>query len=202
VERIVLSALRELDAAVARLLSLAGPEAGIVLTSDHGMAPIDTIVYPNVLLHRRGWLALAPTGEIDPARTACLFHPAENGLLALNVGVMSARGLHIDELLSTLNADIAEVTGHKSKVLEFRCGSPLPHWCTDFYLMPGQGCQAKADVGSVSSARTRKTGDHCVHSDAIELQGVVVDLQGGLLPAGGMPLETHEVAPLLYSRTM
>ena len=51
---------RELDAMLAELVALAGPEATVVLASDHGFGPTRDVFHVNSWLEREGYLTWAP----------------------------------------------------------------------------------------------------------------------------------------------
>jgi len=48
---------RELDGIIARIVALAGPQANVVLASDHGFGPTSDIFYVNTWLEQEGFLA-------------------------------------------------------------------------------------------------------------------------------------------------
>ncbi len=55
----------ELDAALERIVTLAGDDTRVFLVSDHGFGPTWEIFYPNVLLHQHGFLEWGPGAEAD-----------------------------------------------------------------------------------------------------------------------------------------
>jgi len=58
-----LSFYRALDATLARLCTLAGPETTVILTSDHGFGPTTEIVFLNEWLAQHGYLEWTPDGN-------------------------------------------------------------------------------------------------------------------------------------------
>jgi len=58
---------RKVDRAVGELLAEVGPEALVVLLSDHGFHSVRTKFYMNRWLRERGWLAVRPEGPAEPA---------------------------------------------------------------------------------------------------------------------------------------
>ena len=54
----LLAAYQAIDQAIAALLDAAGPDATILLLSDHGFTPVARAFYPNVWLRDHGWLTL------------------------------------------------------------------------------------------------------------------------------------------------
>ncbi|MEK7470340.1 MAG: alkaline phosphatase family protein [Planctomycetota bacterium] len=61
------------DSLLGDLASALGPEGAIAVVSDHGMAPVDRVFYPNLALERAGLLARSPTGGISLAATQVIF---------------------------------------------------------------------------------------------------------------------------------
>jgi predicted AlkP superfamily phosphohydrolase/phosphomutase len=60
----LLDAYQAIDAAIADLLDAAGPDATVILLSDHGFTPVVRAFYINAWLRDNGWLALK-----EPPRT-------------------------------------------------------------------------------------------------------------------------------------
>jgi len=56
---------RGIDGFLAEIVSLAGPEARIFLTSDHGFGPSRVVFRLNTWLHSQGYLAWREVGELD-----------------------------------------------------------------------------------------------------------------------------------------
>ncbi|NUN48935.1 MAG: alkaline phosphatase family protein [Candidatus Brocadiae bacterium] len=69
------------DALVGRLVAAAGPEMGIAVVSDHGMAVTDRVMYPNLALERAGLLARDGKGRVDLSRTQVMFSRAGDALV-------------------------------------------------------------------------------------------------------------------------
>ena len=65
VHALCLEYFRQLDAQIAEIVSLAGPEARILIASDHGFGPTTEVVHINVWLHDRGYLAWAGGAATD-----------------------------------------------------------------------------------------------------------------------------------------
>jgi predicted AlkP superfamily phosphohydrolase/phosphomutase len=57
---------RSVDAIVAELVALAGPEATVVLASDHGFGPTQDVFHVNSWLERQGYLVWAEEGTSRP----------------------------------------------------------------------------------------------------------------------------------------
>ena len=58
------------DRSLARIVETLSPGDAIFVTSDHGMAPLRTTVYPDEILRRAGLLRVTRDGKIDPASPA------------------------------------------------------------------------------------------------------------------------------------
>ena len=61
---------RELDGLIARIVALAGPEASVVLASDHGFGPTSDIFYVNTWLEQEGYLAWSGAPGADTSNAA------------------------------------------------------------------------------------------------------------------------------------
>lgn len=58
---------RQLDRMIEELVDLAGPDASVVIASDHGGGPADSVFYLNTWLERHGYLAWADRGSAEAA---------------------------------------------------------------------------------------------------------------------------------------
>ncbi|WP_019058513.1 alkaline phosphatase family protein [Streptomyces prunicolor] len=56
----------------------------VLLGADHGIAGTAWTVHPNEVLIAAGLAARTPDGDLDPARSSVLYHPADNGSLWVN----------------------------------------------------------------------------------------------------------------------
>ena len=61
---------RELDGLIARIVTLAGPEATVVLASDHGFGPTSDIFYVNTWLEQEGYLTWSNGFGANPSDDA------------------------------------------------------------------------------------------------------------------------------------
>ncbi len=66
------------------ILDRAPPHTVFALTSDHGIAGTNRLVYPNVVLKKAGLLAADSAGAIDLRGTQVFYHPAKSDYLLLN----------------------------------------------------------------------------------------------------------------------
>jgi predicted AlkP superfamily phosphohydrolase/phosphomutase len=65
IRRLCLDYYRELDAALERIVRLAGPTTNVIMTSDHGFGATTEVVYINEWLASRGYLAWTDHAQID-----------------------------------------------------------------------------------------------------------------------------------------
>jgi predicted AlkP superfamily pyrophosphatase or phosphodiesterase len=86
---------RALDA-IERALS---PSDALFVTSDHGMVPLSTTVYPNEILREAGFLRVSAKGGIDPASAAAAMAGSGIAHVFLNTATAPAGGLQAIERL-------------------------------------------------------------------------------------------------------
>jgi Type I phosphodiesterase / nucleotide pyrophosphatase len=72
------------DALLGRVLERAGEEDTVVLGADHGMAGTAWTLHPNQVLVDAGLAATTAEGDLDPRRSAVVYHPVNNGSLWVN----------------------------------------------------------------------------------------------------------------------
>lgn len=72
------------DEILGRVLDKAGPDDTVILSADHGMAGSTHLVHLNDQLARFGLVGRASDGRLDPAQSAVVYHPANNGSLWVN----------------------------------------------------------------------------------------------------------------------
>jgi len=72
------------DEHLAQLINHFGNDCTFIVSSDHGMAGMIATIHVNEMLHQHGLLHFTAKGEIDLARTAIIYHPANNGSLWVN----------------------------------------------------------------------------------------------------------------------
>jgi hypothetical protein len=197
VERIVIEALALIERTI---VATAERSAGrsVVLTSDHGMASVDTILYPNQALRDAGWLALNASGTIDAAESRCFFHPAETGQLCFN---HARTGQSLDAaraaVLSVLDDAFAPFGG-PVRAVETPPGTDADAaYSSTTYLVPGARRVLKSETGRSAGGRSAKTGDHALNDGDPRLDGVVIDVTGGVLAAGVAQVAAADVRALL-----
>lgn len=175
VDELVLTMLERFDVFLSRLQAVARPEDRVIVCSDHGMASLDTIIFPNTVLARRGYLASTPDLKIDVERSICFYHPAETGALWINPAAADRAGVSRRAIVADLCSDLADAPGGAPDILptggEVRDGFDLLG-----HLRPGHCQQAKATITNACWGPSRKTGEHGSHCLDPRLQGIVVDL--------------------------
>jgi Type I phosphodiesterase / nucleotide pyrophosphatase len=199
-DALLLQALKDLDRNLLAIIGASAEGDRVLVSSDHGMKPIDTIIYPNAALRENGWLVATDSGRIDAARSVAFFHPAENGLVCFNKQLLTKRGLPPELILDELVAKLRRATGHASSWFVFEQGEkPYPSLLARHYLASGKGQMAKAAITPYITKGSRKTGDHCVAGEDQSLQGVVIDLSNPRLHRSGNRFEAHEVLDYILS---
>jgi hypothetical protein len=193
IDELVLTLLESLDAFISRLEALAGPEDRVVVCSDHGMASLDTLIFPNTVLAQRGYLAKTPDQKIDAARSICFYHPAETGVLWINPAVARQRGVSAGSIAADLCQDLSDAPGGASEILPVSGAA-----CSGFeilgHLRPGHCQQAKAMITDVRWGPSKKTGEHGSHCEDRRLQGIVIDLCPVRQLLGVSPIQAKDVA--------
>ncbi|MGK7891925.1 MAG: alkaline phosphatase family protein [Leptolyngbyaceae cyanobacterium] len=65
IRNLCLDYYRLADNAIQKIVTLAGPEANVILTTDHGFGPTTDVVYINEWLSRNGYLTWSQKAEVD-----------------------------------------------------------------------------------------------------------------------------------------
>jgi hypothetical protein len=197
VDGLLLEALARIDAVIALASERCG-DGAFVVSSDHGMEPVDTVLFPNQVLLEAGLLALDDRGRIDAARSDCFFHPAETGLLWCNPRLGADRmPLVRRNALAALDAGLAGSAGPIALVeAPATPGAPVQ----PAYLIAGRGRVMKANLGCGAQARSQKTGDHAMNDGDHRLEGVFAEARGQVLADRMERVHAQEVRGLLTAR--
>ena len=193
IDPLVFDLVARIDRFLVRLQKIIGPADSVLVCSDHGMASLDTLIYPNTALERRGYLVRSAAGGIDPARSACFFHPAETGVLWVNEARLAQNGLTRVRIAADLCDDFHGLPGGRPSVLPVG-GRALAGYAVLGHLRPGARQQAKATLTGDLWHRSRKCGEHGSHCDDARLQGVVLDLCRTRCRVDNAPLHARDVA--------
>jgi hypothetical protein len=200
VERLLVEALDAIERALTEATRAAAvrPGTSVLVCSDHGMAPVDTVLYPNQVLRDRGWLTSAPDGGIDGPGSACFFHPAETGLLCFNRDRIGPDlPAFRDQVLDGLDAAFAPLGGRLCATETAPAADAPRSWSTTTYLLAGRGRTLKADLGRGVRGSSQKTCDHSTNDGDPQLDGVVVDIAGGALAPGRLTVQAADLPSLV-----
>jgi len=193
VDGLVLMLLEQIDAFLIRLEGLVKPDDRVVVCSDHGMASLDTIIFPNTVLSQRGYLASTPDMKIDPERSICFYHPAETGVLWINPEIAGRRGVLPRSIVADLCHDLSGAPGGGPELLSV-AGTARDGFEILGHLRPGHCQQAKATITDIPWTPSKKTGEHGSHCDDTRLQGIVIDLCGVRQRSDASPMLAKDVA--------
>lgn len=193
IDELVLTLLERFDAFLVRLEAIARPQDRIIVCSDHGMASLDTIIFPNTALARRGYLARTPDLKIDAERSICFYHPAETGALWINTAAADRLGVCAQSIIAELCHDFADAPGGAPEILSTGGKAALGFEVLG-HLRPGHCQQAKATIPDVLWGPSRKTGEHGSHCLDPRLQGIVIDLSTIRQRQTAAPIMARDVA--------
>jgi hypothetical protein len=196
-ETILLRALADIDAGIAALVAGRGDER-LIVSSDHGMRAVDSVLLPNVVLRELGLLATKSDGSIDAFASAAFFHPAETGVVCFAPARLAQRGLSMDAAMNALVGRLAKASGRACTWFAVDVPEAGPRgFIARHYLSPGNGQTAKAVLADRAVQASRKSADHATASDHPQLVGVVADLSAVRLPRWPASIPTEEVLTLL-----
>jgi hypothetical protein len=197
VEGLLLRMLADVDAAFAAF-SAADRTRRCIVSSDHGMKAVDTVLLPNVLLRDLGLVKLCDDGQIDATASAAFYHPAETGLVCMAPDRLRSRGLSPEQAMSKLAEGLTRSSGRPCDW--FTCEIPgfgPRDFNNNHYLSPGRGQTAKATLADRAVRRSRKSADHSTVSADPQLLGVVIDLSTNRVPDWPASIAAEDVLPLL-----
>lgn len=201
---LLIDLLSDLDVVLGATLAAAGPDDRILITSDHGMMPVDTLVRPNMVLHELNVLHRLSNGNIDTERSLVWLHPAENGLICVNKTLCAAHQKSPEAILADLCSRLSQLTGRQASVLTClaieQSLSPPDDLMARYFISTGRYTQFRADFSGEVVAPTQKTGEHLVACQDPTLDGVVIDPTWGHCFAAGRRMRTTEVAAHLTKR--
>lgn len=138
--------------------------------------------------------------SIGSARRHSIIRP-DNGAVCVSRRRLEQLKLSVAEVARRLLIALKTEFGPGAFTLEpiEREGARHADLQVGFYLNPGPGVQAKANLQDRASVRPSKKGDHAVFARDPRLHGVVIDVHGTFLRPHSS-LETHEVLPALLGR--
>ncbi len=206
-----LEVLSWVDALLAQVTASRASHHRIIINSDHGMLPVMVTIFPNVYFHKQGWLVLDKQARIDPERSLCYYHPAENGLLVFNRQVMVSQGIGPEDVGLALLAHLSEHGFAGAEVLDtasnqvpdqdIKAGDATDfsaRYITRYYLCPPKFARAKASCEGPFLRSSAKLGDHSVYCDDPWLKGIVIDAGQPWLSQGDTPAkDSYQLTDLL-----
>jgi predicted AlkP superfamily phosphohydrolase/phosphomutase len=174
------------DRIVGLLLEAAGPEDFLVVTSDHGMAPIENIFYPNQALRDAGFLAWDEK-EKEPIleQSSAVYSGSNAGYVILNL--KSRGGIIPDEEAEAWTGKIAGVfEPHLGTALE-RIELPAQNreipCLGEIYLVPKYKTTLQEEVEGILLKKEYYAGQHHYWADTESMKAVLY-LKGPGAPAG------------------
>ncbi|NOR61549.1 MAG: hypothetical protein GQ535_03520 [Rhodobacteraceae bacterium] len=191
---LLIDMLADFDQVLRHTRQEAGPNDRVIVCSDHGMMPVDTLARPNQALRQLGLLTTDDEGKIDTLQSQMWLHPTESGLLCLRA---DAAG-NLDGMLERLTAALTSQTGRQAQIaedrgLEMRLAPPKGILARHF-LWAGPRCQIRADFDGPVTEPTLKTGEHVVTGPDPSLRGVVIDLSATPVLLPDTAMETWQVS--------
>lgn len=133
----------------------------IMVTSDHGIYAVKYNFYINEYLEREE-LLVTKNEKIDVNSSKIFFHPAETGALYLGGASVSVKPM-INALLKL------EICGHKViKSVE----KPKSRVMGDYFIVPEDNINIKADFSGKLLEKTNKTGCHTVNTNISSMRAI------------------------------
>ncbi|WP_201260411.1 hypothetical protein [Burkholderia catarinensis] len=196
-------ALGWIDELIDTCLAVSPEPVRCIAHSDHGMAPIHHDLFPNAFFERIGLLAYDSAGRPDLARSAALFHPAENGLVMLHAGRLAAQGFILGTLIEAWRAALPESMRPGWHHFEGPATTPgnlrgIEGWLTRCYWQAPAGTRLRFARATQFVQPSRKGGDHAVWSRDPWLQGILIDAGGDPIGLPDRPsLTLPEIVPFV-----
>jgi hypothetical protein len=201
-------AYRMADEHLARLVARRGPDARVVVSSDHGAAVLRRHYHPNQTLARAGLLRFDERGRVVPAASQVAFHPAANGSVWVNGtdragGIVTddRRGPLLDAAEAALRAARDPATGQPPVAVR-RVPAGERDLFGDLYLSvrTGYECDSRAGPGGEELADAAEGGTHVAPTGESTLRGMLATA-GGDATEGMTLMDVHDlVAGLVEAR--
>jgi hypothetical protein len=196
-ETLLLCALADVDAALAALSAVDG-SGRLVVSSDHGMKTVDTILLPNVALKDLGFLVTHEDGSIDAFASVAFYHPAETGVVCFAPARLQPHGVSMDEVMDRLVDRLTRTSGRLCSWFSCYVPNAGPQgFVATHYLSPGRGQSAKASLADKAVEPSRKSADHATISADRQLVGVLADLSTTRVVGWPESIAAENVLPLL-----
>jgi len=189
------------DALVGYLLEISGPQDLLVVVSDHGMAPIESIFYPNQVLVDAGYAVWDFKDEAPVlAQSRAVYNESNSGYIILNLE--SRGGVVPDSQAGRLTAEIAALfepfLGSALDKIAFPSQDPEIPNLGEIYLFPKFKVTLQEEVEGKLIDREFVGGQHHYWCGCEEMKAVLY-FWGAGVPAGrNLGLRSHlEVAPTI-----
>jgi len=181
---------------------IGGKQAHLIVSSDHGMKPIDRIIHLNAFLKDMGLIKTNANYKIDPINSICIYHVAETGLLCFNNDMVSELKYSIQDIIKLIVEEVhkrCQVMLNIVEMKELQVDSLI--FAVGYYVIPPKGVQLKASLNKGYCVESLKTGDHTIFSDDDTLRGVMFDLNE-TVKLKQSSLETFQIKGLLQNDTL
>jgi predicted AlkP superfamily phosphohydrolase/phosphomutase len=184
------------DQVLAAVLARATPEDSVLLCADHGVAGVTHLVHLNEALIRAGLAARAADGEVDPQRSAVLYHPANNGTLLVNHDGLPEGIVPADDVAAVMTKAMQTLTAISSPAT----GLPVVRGYTDgdgtdvpatagpaVHVILNDDYQPAATAGGQEPVRpTRKSGAHVMNTGDTRLHATFSAVGPGIPPGADL----------------
>jgi predicted AlkP superfamily pyrophosphatase or phosphodiesterase len=199
---------RAVDRELARLLAEVDlSTTRVVVVSDHGMAPVHTVIDPNVLLLGKGYLAVDAKGKILPERSAVIA-VSDGGLSHLYLGpragadpaarekvVAALRALFAGWTVDGVRSLARVLTRHEAAEvgLDHPASGDLVLFAQEGYAFQGRGDLRERHA----AVPTDVYGMHGYLNGNADMHAIYMVLGVGIQPGTRSPLSSTEVAGLV-----
>jgi len=186
------------DKMVGLLLESLGPKDLLVVFSDHGMAPIDAVFYPNQVLADAGLLAWdSSKNEPDLAKSLAVYNGSNAGYVVLNL--KSRGGIVPDQEAERLAAKVAAAfapfLGQALDKIELTTANPAIPGLGELYLIPRFRLTLQEEVEGKILDPDFRGGQHHYWPEVEEMKAVLYFCGAGVPAGARLGVRSHlEVA--------
>jgi hypothetical protein len=189
---------QQADQVLGQVLSRAAAADTVMLTADHGIAGSTRLLHVNEVLISAGLAARGGAGGLDVARSAVVYHPANNGLLMVNADVVSGK-----DVTPSMGAAMAALLSRHGAVAGFTDprGEPTMTPQERMYLLPADDWQPSAAVDGGGEVRPMvKSASHVVNSGDSRLLATFAAMGPGLPAGADLGIVDNTLGALLTCR--
>jgi len=174
------------DKMVGLLLESLRPEDLLLVFSDHGMAPIEAIFYPNQVLAHAGFLSWDEKKQLpDLSQSRAVYNRSNAGYIVLNL--KSRGGIVPDQDADMLTGKVAEAfapfQGKLLDKIELTSRNPEIPRLGEIYLMPRFGITLQEEVEGKILDPDFRGGQHHYWPDSEQMKAILY-FYGASVPAG------------------